>query len=477
VVRTFGDMRRVDSAGSGFLYGETPGWHMHVGAVMLLDPIGAAGFGFEAVKRLYAQRLGRVPNLRARLVEVPLGLDRPALADDPGFDVDAHCQRATLPPPGTFRQLSDVVGDLMARKIDRQRPLWETWWIDGLDDGRVAIFTKLHHALVDGVSGMQLAALVMDTEPAPGPEAETTWAASPGLSEPSPSMLHLGAGAARTLAALPWRSVRYLNQLAHQSVTYVSYAARPDSPPLAFSAPRTAFNVPIGSGRCVAACSLPMDDILAVKQTFGTSVNDILLTIVGGALRQHLDERGELPRAPLVAQVPVSVRAPGTEQELGTQVVNMFTTLATDVGESAERLRVVSSVTRRAKQFQHDLFADRAVALPDLVPPCVISLGARAFTGLGLERHVRLFNAIVSDVRGSPIDLYIAGARVDAIYPLGPLLLGAALNVTALSHLDRLHVGIVATPDALPDPWAVAEHMQTELSRLHAAAVGARDTA
>ena len=459
-------MRRVDSAGSGFLYGETAGWHMHVGALMVLDPADAEGFGFDAVKHLYAERLAQVPDLRARLVEVPFGLDRPVLGHDPTFDVEAHCRRVTVPAPGTERELGVVLGSIMAGKIDRRRPLWEMWWIDGLADGHVGVFVKMHHALIDGYSGMQLAALVMDLESAPAPAD-----AAPGVThDAAPSPLRLGAEAARTLAALPWRTVRYANQLARQTATMVRHSRRPDSPPTALSAPRTSFNVPIGARRSVAMCSLPLDDILAVKEAFGTSVNDVLLAVVGGALRTHLDERGALPGAPLIAQVPVSVHKPD-DHELGTQVVNMFTTLATDVAECTERLRVVSAVTARAKQFQHDLFADRVLGIPEVVPPSVIGAVSRAFTGLGLERHIPpIYNAIVSDVRGSPVDLYVAGARVQAIHPFGPLLLGAGLNITALSHLDRLNIGILGTPESLPDPWPVAASMEAELAALLAAA-------
>lgn len=462
-------MRRVDSAGSGFLYGETAGWHMHVGALMVLDPTDAEGFGFDAVKRLYAERLGQVPDLRARLVEVPFGLDRPVLGHDPTFDVDAHCRRVSVPAPGTHRELGRVLGSIMATKIDRRRPLWEMWWIDGLEDGRVGVFVKMHHALIDGYSGMQLAALVMDLEPAP--ETVPAGDPGPGLAHSSaPSTARLGAEAVLTLAALPWRTVRYANQLTRQAVTLVRHSTRPDAPPTALSAPRTSFNVPIGARRSAATCSLPMDDVLAVKQAFGTSVNDVLLTVVGGALRTHLAARDALPDAPLIAQVPVSVHKPD-DHELGTQVVNMFTTLATDIAESTERLRVVASVTARAKQFQHELFADRVLALPEVVPPVVIGAVSRTFTGLGLERRVPpIYNAIVSDVRGSPVDLYVAGARVEAIHPFGPLLLGAGLNITALSHLDRLNVGILGTPESLPDPWSVATSMETELADLLAAA-------
>lgn len=460
-------MRRVDASGAGFLYGETSGWHMHVGALMLVDPTDAPGLSFEAMQRVYAERLARVPNLRSRLVSVPFGLDRPALADDADFDVAAQCHRATLPAPGTRRQLADLLGELIARKLDRRRPLWEVWWIDGLEDGRVAMFVKLHHALVDGVSGMALAALVMDTEPEPAPEPEVP--TSPVL--PGPSGARLGVGAICSLAALPWRATRFANQVAHQTATLVRHARLPQPPPLMFSAPRSAFNVPIGPDRRVALCSLPMSDVLEVKRAFGVSVNDVLLAVVGGALRGHLEDRGELPVSPLVAQVPVAARTAATTDDMGTQVVNMLTTLGTHVAGSAERLELITSVTARAKEYQHAIFADRALALPDVVPPFVISLAAQALTGLGLERHLPPFyNAIVSDVRGSPVDLYVVGARVEAICPFGPLLLGSGLNITALSHLDTMHVGILATPEAVPDPWDLVGRMGDELARLRDAA-------
>jgi WS/DGAT/MGAT family acyltransferase len=435
---------------------------MHVGSLMILDPVGAPDFTFESVMDLYARRLASVPELRARVVEVPLGLDRPVLADDPHFDLEAHCHRTTLRAPGTRRELERLTGHLLARKLDRNHPLWETWWIDGLDDGKVAFFVKMHHTLVDGVSGMHLAAMVMDTEPTPGPDPEPLPPA-----EPSPSIAHLGVGAMRSLAAIPWRSLRFANQLAHQTVTMIREVRRPDSPPLPFSAPRSPFNGAIRADRRVGSCTLPMDDIRTVKRAYGTTVNDVVLTVVGGALRRYLDARGELPTTPLVAQVPVSVHTDGDLDNLGTQVVNMFTTLGTDVAGNVDRLRVISSVTTRAKEYQHAIFADRAISLPDLVPPFVISAVARAFTGSGLERRLPpLYNAIVSDVHGSPVDLYVCGARVEALIPFGPLLLGSALNITALSHCDTMNVGIVATPDAVPDPSMLGALMEAELADL-----------
>jgi diacylglycerol O-acyltransferase len=463
-------MRRVDSAGAGFLYGETPGWHMHVSALMILDPTDAPGFSFETLKEGYGRRLGTAPALRCRLVDAPLGLDRPVLVDDPDFDLDAHFHRTVVPAPGTRRELADVVATLISRKLDRSRPLWEAWWIDGLEDGRVAVVVKIHHALIDGVSGVNLSGLIMDLEPNPGPHAEPALSAA---RETSPSSARLGLAALGTLAALPWRSARFAHQLGRQSATFGRHMFRPESPPGMFAAPRSRFNRSIGAERCLAVSALSMPDILTVKSAFGVSVNDVVLTICGGALREYLGARGELPDASLVAQVPVSVRTEQTMSEPGTQVVNMFTTLATDVADAAERLEVVHSVTLRAKAYQHAIFADRAVAMPDLMPPVVLGVIAHAFTRLGLERHIPpLYNAIVSDVRGSPVDLYVCGARVESIYPFGPLLLGAALNITALSHRDELNIGFLATPESVPDPWELVKHTETELRRLVEAARG-----
>ena len=457
-------MRRVDSSGVGFLYGETSGWHMHVSALLILDPTDAPGFSFEAVREGYAHRLGSAPALRDRLVGAPLGLDRPVLVDDPDFDLDAHLHRTEVPAPGTRREVADLVAVLIARKLDRRRPLWEAWWIDGLDDGRVALVVKIHHTLVDGVSGMNLAGLIMDLErdpasaddPAPARERER-----------APSTATLALGALRSVAALPWRSARFANQLARQTATFTRQMLGPEPPPRAFSAPRTRLNRIIGAERRLAVTTIPMAEVLAVKTAFDAKFNDVVLALCGGALRGYLEARGELPDASLVAQVPVSVRTEESMTEPGTQVVNMFTTLATDVADVAERLRLIQAVTTRAKQYQHAIFADRSIAMPDLVPPIVLGAAARVFTGLGLERWIPpLFNVIVSDVRGSPVDLFVSGARVEAIYPLGPLLLGSALNVTALSNRDGMDVGFLATPEAVPDPWELVERIEAELARL-----------
>ncbi|HEU5301277.1 MAG TPA: wax ester/triacylglycerol synthase family O-acyltransferase [Acidimicrobiia bacterium] len=464
-------MRRVDGAGAGFLFGETPGWHMHVSALMILDPREASHFSFETVRKGYGRRLAGAPALKSRLVGAPLGLDRPVLVDDPAFDLDAHFHRAHLPAPGNRRQLTELAASLVARKLDRSRPLWEAWWIDGLDDGRVALVVKIHHALMDGVSGVDLAGLIMDLEPDPPRDAPAPRPAPGAAPESAPSAVELGLGSLRALAALPWRSARFANQLARQTATFARHLRSPEPPPRAFAAPRTRFNRSIGINRSLAVTTIPMADVLTVKQAFGVTVNDVVLTLCGGALRGYLADQGELPGASLIAQVPVSVRTAASRDDVGSQVANMFTTLATDVADAVERLRVIQSVTARAKRYQHEIFADRSVAIPDVAPPVVIGAAARLFTGLGLERVIPpVYNLVVSDVRGSPVDLYVVGARVEAIYPLGPLLMGAALNVTALSNKDGMDLGFLATPEALPDPWELVERTETELATLVGAA-------
>jgi WS/DGAT/MGAT family acyltransferase len=461
-------MRHVDGAGAGFLAGETPGWHMHVSALMILDPTDAPNCTFEAVRTGYGRRLGNAPALRARLVDTPLGLGHPVLVDDPDFDLDAHFHRVRVPEPGTRRELTALASSLIAHKLDRRRPLWEAWWIDGLDDGRVALVVKIHHALVDGVSGVNLAGLIMDVEPHPPPDVRDRVAEGEGVTaEAVPSLAQLGLDSLHALAALPWRSARFVNQLARQTATFARHLRSPEPPPRAFSAPRTRFNISIGADRCLAVTTVPMADILMVKEAFGVKVNDVVLALCGDALRGYLADRDELPDSSLVAQVPVSIRSDTTMEDAGSQVVNMFTTLGTDVTDAIERLRVIQAVTARAKQYQQALLADRSIAIPDVFPPALIAAAARLFTGLRLEQVVPpVYNVIVSDVRGSPVDLYVVGARVEAIYPLGPLLMGAALNVTALSNRDGMDLGFLATPEAVPDPWELAERSEAALATL-----------
>jgi len=446
------------------LYGETANWHMHVSGVLLLDPATVPGFGPAALAAVVEDRLAQAPQLAWKVRSVPLGIGRPYLVEDPDFRAASHVHHIAVPRPGDRRQLGVLIGDLVARKLDRDRPLWELWLIEGLDDGRVAVLAKIHHAIVDGVSGADLLTLLLDRDPtpaSPGGEPRAT------VRQPSgPELLVRGVADAATI---PLRVAKLGAQLARQAVTVARFQSRPEHPPMV-GAPRTSLNRAISPHRRFAYTSLDLAAMREVRRAFDVKLNDVVLAVVAGALRGHLEAEADLPEQPLVAQVPVSLRAEG-DTYVGTRVAHMMASLATDVADPAARLLAIHAGTQRSKELQQALAAQHLMSLPDTAPPAMIALASRGYMAAGLDGRVPpMFNLIVSNVPGPPIDLYLAGARVVGAFPMGPLLFGSGLNVTVLSKAATMDVGLLVCRDNLPDPWPLADRFPEALDELVSAA-------
>jgi WS/DGAT/MGAT family acyltransferase len=456
----------VDAA---FLYGETPAWHMHVSAVLIADPSEVpGGFSVERLRRQVGERLHLAPQFRWRLVEVPFGLDRPVFVEDPDFDLDAHIRRIGVPPPGGPEQLGNLIGELVAIKLDRRKPLWEFWVIEGLQDGKVAILAKIHHAIIDGVSGSEMATVLMDLEPDPPP---VELPSEPREVEPVPNPYELAVrGVGHTLLT-PYRAVRFAEQTVRQGLKFIGFQQRENTPPIPFQAPRTSFNTELTAGRRFAYHSVPLDQVRDIKNAFGVKVNDVVLAICAGTLRRYLQSRDELPDSPLIAQVPVSLRTDDNKSEVGTQVGAMFASLATEIDDPAERLMAIHDSTQGAKEMQQALAAERIMGISETAPPAMISLAARMYTLAGLDTLTPpIMNLIISNVPGPPFPIYCAGAKLEAIYPMGPLLYGTGINVTVFSYIDKIDFGFMVCRDVVPDPWFIAEGVQAALDELVLAA-------
>lgn len=460
-------MERARGMDVMFLCGETPTWHMHVSAVVLLDPSTAPdGFGFARIRDVVGERLNLAPQARLRLVQVPLLLDRPVLVPVGAVDLDRHIRHATLSPPGSREQLGRLVGEVAAQKLDRSIPLWEVWVIDGLEGGRVALMTKMSHALVDGVSGADLTALLFDLQP----EAAPFEAPPPARPERVPSAWELAARGVLSALDTPRRALSYAGQAARQGAVMAGHLRRGTAAGLPLDAPRTPFNRRLRPARGFSFSSVALDDIREVKDRFGVKVNDVVLALVAGALRTYLLKQGDLPRRHLVAEVPVSIRTETTRADIGTQVGTMFVSLATDLADPVARLHAIARSAEEAKTMRREMAPTRSRSLAEVCPPAVISLATRAYTASGLEGVVPpLFNLIVSNVAGPPVDLYLAGARVEAVYPLGPLLYGSGVNATAFSVNGRMDIGFLSSPELIPDPWLIADGIPDALAELAAA--------
>lgn len=460
-------MRRLSGIDAAFLYGETASWHMHVSALMVLDPSSCGGrFSSERFRELIESRLHVVPQFRWKLRKVPFGIDRPVWVDDAEFDLDFHIRRIAVPAPGGTEQLGNLVGELIPLKLDRTRPLWEMWVIEGLEGGQVAVLAKVHHSIIDGASGAELMKLIFDMTPDAPIQPAPPWRPE----EESPSGLELLGLGVRRVATTPYRMTRLAESFVRQGLTVAGFLRRKNAPTLPFQAPRTRLNADISPSRRLAMAKVPLEEVKAVKHAFGVKVNDVVLALVASSLRRYLASHGELPDRPLVAQVPVSVRAEG-DAESGTQVAAMFSSLATDIEDPGERLLAVHESTQSAKEMQQALAVDKIIGLTEAFSPGLIEVAARMYTAAQLDsRTPPIFNLIVSNVPGPPFPLYVAGAQLTAMYPMGPLLYGGALNVSVISYLDSMDFGFLSCRTTVPDVWTIAEGIPLALKELMDAA-------
>jgi WS/DGAT/MGAT family acyltransferase len=443
---------------------------MHVSAVMIADPSRIeGGFSVEELKRRTERRLHLAPQFRWRLVDVPFGLDRPGFIEDPDFDIDSHIRRIGVPSPGGREQLGNLIGDLVSLKLDRRKPLWEFWVIEGLEGGRIAILAKIHHSIIDGVSGSELATVLLDLEPDPPPRELDL---EPTDDSPPPNDFELVLTGIFHTMSTPYRVARFTRQTLRQARKFLPFAqGESATPPIPFQAPRTPFNTVISPRRRFSFSSVPLADAKKVKDAFGVKLNDVVLAVCAGTLRSFLVGLDELPEQPLIAQVPVSTRAEEQKREIGTQVSSMLASLATDVEDPADRLRAIYESTRGAKEMQKALGAEKIMGLGETATPGLISLAARMYTAAGLDRTAPPpMNLIISNVPGPPFDLYSAGARVEALYPMGPLLFGTGINVTVFSYGSSIDFGFMVCRDVISDPWPLADGIPVAMRELVKAA-------
>jgi diacylglycerol O-acyltransferase / wax synthase len=461
---------------AGFLYCETPGMHMHVCGLLVLDPSTMAGEPYHRIRSMLLDAVPQVALMRKRLATVPLGIARPFWVDDMDFDIDCHLHRVHLGPPGDDRSLADVVGDVASKPLPRDRPLWEVWFIEGLAEGRVALLAKMHHATVDGIEGVAVMGRLFDvrvSEPAatgrvaPGPGGDWQPQHPPGRLELLRRGLSGRFGDSLEVARLLPATAGRLAATLWQART------RRDSGPGAvrpFSAPRTSFNATLTPRRSIAFTDVALADVKMVKDAFGVKVNDVVTAVVGGALRRYLADRDELPERPLIAAEPVSVHGRTGALRGVTKLSVIFSTLGTDVEDPVERLRAVAAANVRAKEMSQAMGADTFTRWAGQAWPNALSLAARMYSGLRVANHHSVvFNLVLSNVAGPPVTLYLAGAPVEGTYAFGPITDGAGLNLTVISSADRVGVGIVACTDLTTDVWDLAAAIPGALDELMAA--------
>jgi diacylglycerol O-acyltransferase / wax synthase len=462
-------MRRLTGLDASFLYLETPNNHMHVGGMYIFDPSEVPdGYSFERMKKTIANRLHKLPPFRWRLVEVPFGLHHPIWIEDPDFDIDHHVRSGTVRPPGGPTELAEIAADIMGRPLDRTRPLWEIHMIEGLENGNVAMVSKTHHAAIDGASGAELSTNLLDRS------AEiATYDAPKWEPECVPTDSEMLAYALNSLSRQP---AALANALKNTVQLAMNRRNRPKSEGTEstgglFTAPRTSINAPITPRRRLGFTEVTLGDIKRIRDAFGGTVNDVVLAVCAGALRRYLLDRSELPAEPLVAMVPISVRTDDQKGTMGNRVSNMFVALGTHTDDPVERLQKIREHTARAKDQATDGGADTLSDWAEFAAPAFAAGAARLYASMRLADHHRpAFNVTISNVPGPPFPLYLAGARLVAWYPMGPIFDGSGLNMTVMSYDGVVYFGLVACPETVPRVAEIAGYLNDSVAELLRAA-------
>ena len=497
-------MRQLTGLDTSFLNMETGTQFGHVASITIFDAAGLKdGEFFASLMKTIEDRIHLLPLLRRRLVEVPLGLDHPWWIEDPNFDLEFHVRALALPAPGTDEQLAEQVARLAARPLDRSRPLWEIYVIEGIAGDKVGLLNKVHHCTIDGAQGVEMLTILFDEDPTGRVIEPPTEVWKP---ESLPSNAELLARAAGTFATNPRRAASITRRMTKAMIDagrargfkglaemptaaglgqipligdLLNAASRRANGPRAEEfpilpdrpAPRTSFNKAITAHRKYAFRSLPLADARYVKTVFGTTINDVVMAISAAALRTYLLEHNELPLDPLIAMVPVSIRTGNETDAYSNRVTSILAPLHTQINDPVERLKAIGASMRAAKEMQQAVPADLLTDLAQFAPPALAARASRMVSRTGVANRMNPpFNVVISNVPGPNVPLYASGARLEHFYPVSTIVDGQGMNITVQSYMGRLDFGVIGCREVFPDVRGLVDGLEAGLTELVAAA-------
>jgi WS/DGAT/MGAT family acyltransferase len=450
-------MDQLSGLDASFLYLETGNMPMHIGGLAIYDQSTAPGgtVTFKDILNFFAKRVHKARAFRQRLVTVPMSLDYPYWIEDPDFDLEFHVRHIALPKPGDWRQLCIQTARLHARPLDTSRPLWEAYVIEGLDnvagvpEGSFALVTKFHHAAIDGVSGAEIGAAIHDASPEDDVEPpEDDW--SP---ERFPTTMELLGRTAVTTAKKPFEFVSLVGRNASTAWRFGRGLLNKELH-LTTKVPRTRFNGNVSPHRVFDGRTFSLDEIRAIKgRVEGATVNDVIVSVCGGALRHYLESKGELPDESLVAMAPVSARPEDMRKAAGNMVSTMSLPVRSDIADPLDRLRAVHDASEQAKKLTRTVGASLVAELAHFLPSTTTGLMANAYSRFGLAKRLPPFyNTIITNVPGPNFPLYSMGSRMVANFGLGPVTHGLGLFQPVIGYNGQITVSTISCRKMMPDP-------------------------
>jgi len=463
-------MQMLSALDATFIYLESEHSPMAIGGVYIIDASDAPeGFSYDTWYALIKSRLKCSKVFRQRLVEVPWDLSFPYWIQDPGFELDTHLPSLKLPEPGGMAELMKMAADTWSRMLDRERPLWEMTFVEGLNTvrgiakGSFALITKVHHAAVDGKAGTEMMSALLDTTAEIRKiEGEDDW-----KPEELPSTLSVITRSWSRTGQKALDLAGFIGKVALGTAHLYSdqRLRKLDSPPRLLTAPSTIFNQPIASQRTFWGKNFDFDRIRAIRKAVpGATINDVVLAVCAGGLRNYLLDKKVLPRKPLVAMAPISVRTEQDKEGSGNQVSAMLVSLATDLDDPVDRLLDIKANTQRSKIHANALPANQ---ITEFLPSETLAAAARVYTRTRLGgRHRPFFNVTITNVPGPPISLYVAGARIHSVFGMAPILDGLGLILVIFSYHGRLSIGISSCQQMVPDPACMVDCMSCSLDEL-----------